>query len=815
MAKAKSKLEMAKKAASKLKTKKKSASARYQSQGQNPPQSKAWTEPSDESVVAKPVGYRWTTLGAKRLGKKESTKPSATEIEKYKNKTFSSKGESHRYLYSEKRVDKSDKVRSAKFKEGGSVKQTSPQSDAYKKSNDKKVEAKPVGWRYKGNNYNEPSDRVINREKKKSREDRSIYFEKRKDKSDHDFYAKLEDGGTTGAGSFKKGGKTKELELLVDSNRGVYVPQVFVENYDLKEFGFNDKDIAYFKKAFSDPSSDDYFDAYEEMESKAITKDGSTITTADGDLWLVPKGYEYDDFFYGKDGRMMAKGGKISEMDYIGSLNDSEDAVNAKKDLLKTGDFNEIKIQKVKQANQLNKYSRRNESYYFWRIYVDIKDNVDYMKNSNKWRKIIEKNNTYEGRHKSYEDGGNIDYKTYLHINKKNESDVFPLIDDGYYVKLSKHKEVFLGGQIFKDGMTKTEAINFAKDLMSRWNIPDENLIIDEEWRVNQFADGGMMAKGGATFGGRQYDPYNKDMDGQKQGKPIGYRFTDALAKRLGRNAHSRPTQAEVEKYLGRGIYFENRQDKSDAKPSSKYISLEDGGTMGAGSYKSGGATFGGRQYNPYNKSMDGEKTGKPVGYRFTDKLAKRLGKSVYAKPTSQEIQKYLGRGVYFENRQDKSDMKPTTSKTYASFERGGMARGGVERISNAESRTYTENMIPFQANNLEGKTLSNGDYVVLSYGYYPIWWYCKGEGKWYGNSTKYSVTTSKHMSQSRPTYDATMLSRDELEKAMMKHSAKFESGGMLDNILADTDVPADTIGGTSFSSADLTSQMDITNPAF
>jgi len=611
MAIAKSKLEMAKKAASKLKTKKKSASARYQSQGQNAPQSKAWTEPSDESVVAKPVGARWTNDGAKRLGKKASAKPTATEIEKYKNKTFSSKGETHRYLYSEKRVDKSDKVRSAKFKEGGSVKQTSPQSDAYKKSNDKRIEAKPVGWRFKGNNYNEPSERVINREKNKSREDRNIYFETRKDKSDHDFYAKLEDGGTMGAGSF---------------------------------------------------------------------------------------------------------------------------------------------------------------------------------------------------------------------------------------------------------------------------------------------------AKGGATFGGRQYDPYNKDMDGQKQGKPIGYRFTDSLAKRLGRNAHSKPTNAEVEKYLGRGVYFENRQDKSDAKPSKNFISLAEGGTLGAGSFAKGGATFGGRQYDPYNKDMDGQKQGKPIGYRFTDSLAKRLGRNAHSKPTNAEVEKYLGRGVYFENRQDKSDAQP--SKNYISLAKGGtigktntqrvknlvkdlentpyeigmailrerlyswserdlkslkknpeawsnplihsdmyedffervmkytsfddkyayggktsdgleMARGGVEKISNSESRTYTENMIPFKANNLEGKSLSNGDYVVLSYGYYPIWWYCKAEGKWYGNSTKYSVTTSKHMSQSRPSYDATMLSRDELEKTMMKHSAKFEDGGMLDNILANTDVPSDSVGGTSFSSADLTPQMDITNPAF
>jgi hypothetical protein len=95
-------------------------------------------------------------------------------------------------------------------------------------------------------------------------------------------------------------------------------------------------------------------------------------------------------------------------------------------------------------------------------------------------------------------------------------------------------------------------------------------------------------------------------------------------------------------------------------------------------------------------------------------------------------------------------------------------AKGGVERIANNESKTYTENLIPFKANNLEAKTLDNGDYVVLSYGYYPIWWHCKKENKWYGNKDKYSQTTAKQMSQSRPTYDAEMLGRNELEKKMM-----------------------------------------------
>jgi hypothetical protein len=247
---------------------------------------------------------------------------------------------------------------------------------------------------------------------------------------------------------------------------------------------------------------------------------------------------------------------------------------------------------------------------------------------------------------------------------------------------------------------------------------------------------------------------------------------------------------------------MERREDKTDVKPSQKYISLAKGGVSQSG-----------RQYPNYSEDMDGQKIAKPVGYRYTDRLAKRLGVDAYKRPTPAHIEKYLGRGVYMERREDKTDVKP--SQKYISLEDGGMmARGGAARISNRDAREYTENMIPFVANNLEGKTLSNGDYVVLSYGYYPIWYYCKAENQWYGNSTKYSVTTSKHMSQSRPTYDAKMQTRNELEQTMMKHSAKFESGGILDGIMTGQE-QLHSVGGTSFTTGDLTPHLDINNPSF
>ena len=507
MAKKSSAVLNAKKIASKLKTTKKSKSVeRYQAQGQNSPQSKAWTEAGDEGVKAKPIGYRWTTKGAEKVGKTPTSKPTPQDIEKYSGKTFKVRGVSHRYIYIERRVDKSDKSVKAKFKKGG-VSQVGRQSPNYSEAMDGQKIAKPVGYRY--------TDRLAKR-------------------------------------------------------LGV--------------------------------------DAYKRPTPAHIEK-------------------------------------------YLGKG-----------------------------------------------VYVEKRED-------------------------------------------------------------------------------KTD------------NKPSKKYI--------------SLAKGGVNQVGRQYPNYSEDMDGQRIAKPVGYRYTDRLAKRLGVDAYKRPTPAHIEKYLGRGVYKEQRQDKTDYKPSKKYISLAKGGVNQSG-----------RQYPNYSEEMDGQRIAKPVGNRYTDKLAKRLGVNPYSRPTTAHVERYLGEGVYKELREDKTDNKP--SKKYISLAHGGdtMARGGAERIANRDAREYSENMIPFMANNLEGKTLSNGDYVVLSYGYYPIWYYCKSDNQWYGNSTKYSVTTSKQMSQSRPTYDAKMLSRADLDQLMLKHTAKFESGGVLDGIFADN-VSMQSIGGTSFSTADLTPQMDITNPSF
>lgn len=111
------------------------------------------------------------------------------------------------------------------------------------------------------------------------------------------------------------------------------------------------------------------------------------------------------------------------------------------------------------------------------------------------------------------------------------------------------------------------------------------------------------------------------------------------------------------------------------------------------------------------------------------------------------------------------------------------MAKGGAtagERIINNEANQYSEHKLPFKGNNLEGKLLDNGDYVVLSYGYYPIWYWNSRELKWFGNSTKYSVTTSKQITQSRPDWNAQMLSNGELLEKMKTDEARFDLGGLM-----------------------------------
>jgi hypothetical protein len=97
----------------------------------------------------------------------------------------------------------------------------------------------------------------------------------------------------------------------------------------------------------------------------------------------------------------------------------------------------------------------------------------------------------------------------------------------------------------------------------------------------------------------------------------------------------------------------------------------------------------------------------------------------------------------------------------------GALSLHRPEKIENRDAREYVENKIPFIGNNLSGITMSNGDYLVSSYGYYPIYYYSKRENKFYGSKDKFSVTTAKHLSQARPNYDVIMVENEKMNEVI------------------------------------------------
>ena len=69
--------------------------------------------------------------------------------------------------------------------------------------------------------------------------------------------------------------------------------------------------------------------------------------------------------------------------------------------------------------------------------------------------------------------------------------------------------------------------------------------------------------------------------------------------------------------------------------------------------------------------------------------------------------------------------------------------------VSNINAREYVNKKVDFNGSNTYGRN-EEKKYVVCSYGsHFPI--YVFKRGKWYGNSDKYSVSTSKHQNQLRP----------------------------------------------------------------
>lgn len=68
------------------------------------------------------------------------------------------------------------------------------------------------------------------------------------------------------------------------------------------------------------------------------------------------------------------------------------------------------------------------------------------------------------------------------------------------------------------------------------------------------------------------------------------------------------------------------------------------------------------------------------------------------------------------------------------------------------ECREHVMARKEFKGSNIWGEWHGDKRYIVYSYGYhFPMWVYESATGQWYGNKDKYSRSTSKHQTMSRP----------------------------------------------------------------
>lgn len=85
--------------------------------------------------------------------------------------------------------------------------------------------------------------------------------------------------------------------LLIDGNRGIYIPQVFAQHYarQLNNLEQLQEEINILLEG---PKNEEYWDAWDEVERNAELKvDGlNCCLFHDGDLWAIPEGYDMDNF---------------------------------------------------------------------------------------------------------------------------------------------------------------------------------------------------------------------------------------------------------------------------------------------------------------------------------------------------------------------------------------------------------------------------------------------------------------------------------------------------------------------------------------
>lgn len=84
-----------------------------------------------------------------------------------------------------------------------------------------------------------------------------------------------------------------EPELLIDGAAGVYVPQMFVENFDTLHWHIKPKDEAVL---IDGPDNEYYWDAWDEVLAYAyyIYEGKRYSLYQDSDLWAIPDDFDFE-----------------------------------------------------------------------------------------------------------------------------------------------------------------------------------------------------------------------------------------------------------------------------------------------------------------------------------------------------------------------------------------------------------------------------------------------------------------------------------------------------------------------------------------
>ena len=151
------------------------------------------------------------------------------------------------------------------------------------------------------------------------------------------------------------------------------------------------------------------------------------------------------------------------------------------------------------------------------------------------------------------------------------------LINDyfAYYEKLAVYVQGV--GSIY-NGTSMQSAVNKANSYLK--NNPKAEIVISDEkygdtydldgYKIDEEYAVGGVAKKRRRSASAQYGRSNTAVDKTRVAKPVGYRFTNAKASELRKDPYAKPTEAQLKKYLGKGIYKENRKRHSDKDRNAK-----------------------------------------------------------------------------------------------------------------------------------------------------------------------------------------------------------------------------------------------------